>query len=164
LQRLKGQDLIWYGSRQWGFDLGLIGFEPDQAWRSRLDDHVLAVGLARRKRTELLEALRQCFARTETWQQAGKYVSALVSELPRRNGWTIAQHAGDRAQDRTQRALNRAAWDTCSPSDLRLPQIPAVPRSGLPQAYSPTAPSMRSRSRSRWPQWRAVSSIMCASA
>ena len=28
-------------------------------------------------------------ARTETWQQ-GKYVSALVSELPKRNGWTIA--------------------------------------------------------------------------
>jgi SRSO17 transposase len=39
-------------------------------------------------------------------------VSALVSEMPKRNGWTIAQHAGDRAPDRTQRLLNRAAWDT----------------------------------------------------
>ena len=39
-------------------------------------------------------------------------MSALVSELPRRNGWTIAQHAGDRTPDRTQRLLNRAAWDT----------------------------------------------------
>jgi SRSO17 transposase len=57
-------------------------------------------------------ALRGCFARTETWQQAGKYVSALVSELPRRNGWTIAQHAGDRSPDRMQRLLNRASWDT----------------------------------------------------
>jgi SRSO17 transposase len=57
-------------------------------------------------------ALRSCFARTETWQQAGKYVSALVSELPKRNGWTIAQHAGDRTPDRTQRLLNRASWDT----------------------------------------------------
>ena len=56
--------------------------------------------------------LRPCFARTETWQQAGKYVSALVSELPRRNGWTIAEHAGDRTPDRTQRLLNRASWDT----------------------------------------------------
>ena len=44
--------------------------------------------------------------------QAGKYVSALVSELPKRNGWTIAQHAGDRSPDRTQRLLNRASWDT----------------------------------------------------
>jgi len=55
--------------------------------------------------------LRPCFARTETWQQAGKYVSALVSEMPKRNGWTIAQHAGDRSPDRTQRLLNRASWD-----------------------------------------------------
>jgi SRSO17 transposase len=57
-------------------------------------------------------ALRGCFARTGTWQQAGKYVSALVSELPRRNGWTIAEHAGDRSPDRMQRLLNRASWDT----------------------------------------------------
>ena len=56
--------------------------------------------------------LRSCFVRTETWQQAGKYVSALASELPRRNGWTIAQRAGDRTPDRTQRLLNRASWDT----------------------------------------------------
>jgi hypothetical protein len=47
-----------------------------------------------------------------TWQHAGRYVSALVSEMPKRNGWTIAQHAGDQAPDRTQRLLNRASWDT----------------------------------------------------
>ncbi len=50
--------------------------------------------------------------RTGPWLQAGKYVAALVSELPERNGWTIAQHAGDRSPDRTQRLLNRAAWDS----------------------------------------------------
>jgi len=38
-------------------------------------------------------------------------VSALVSEMPKRNGWTIAQHAGDRTPDRMQRLLNRASWD-----------------------------------------------------
>jgi hypothetical protein len=32
--------------------------------------------------------------RTQTWQHAGRYVSALVSEIPKRNGWTIAQHVG----------------------------------------------------------------------
>ena len=68
----------------------------------------MAVGL----RVELLGRLRSCFVRTQTWQHAGKYVSALVSEIPKRNGWTIAQHAGDRTPDRTQRLLNRAAWDT----------------------------------------------------
>jgi SRSO17 transposase len=39
-------------------------------------------------------------------------VSALVSEMPKRNAWTIAQYAGDRTPDRTQRLLNRASWDT----------------------------------------------------
>ncbi len=44
--------------------------------------------------------------------QAGKYAAALMSGLPRRNGWTIAEHAGDRSPDKTQRLLNRAVWDT----------------------------------------------------
>jgi hypothetical protein len=68
--------------------------------------------LGTRKRRELLVLLEPCFARTEPWLQAGKYVGALVSGLPKRNGWTIAEHAGDRAPDRTQRLLNRAVWDT----------------------------------------------------
>ncbi len=55
--------------------------------------------------------LRPCFVRTQTWQHAVRYVSALVSEMPKRNGWTIAQHAGDRSPDRTQRLLNLASWD-----------------------------------------------------
>jgi SRSO17 transposase len=72
----------------------------------------IGAGVAGRKRVELLAALRSCFVRAETWLQAGKYVGALVSGLPRRNGWTIAEHAGDRSPDRTQRLLNRASWDT----------------------------------------------------
>ena len=56
--------------------------------------------------------LRPCFVRAGPWRQAGKYVGALASDLPRRNGWTIAQRAGDRAPQRTQRLLNRACWDT----------------------------------------------------
>jgi SRSO17 transposase len=72
----------------------------------------IGAGLAGRKRAELLGRLRWCFARAEPWLQAGKYVGALVSGLPRRNGWTIAEHAGDRTPDRTQRLLNRAVWDT----------------------------------------------------
>lgn len=63
-------------------------------------------------RGELLGLLRPCFRRAEPWLQAGKYVGALVGGLPKRNGWTIAEHAGDRAPDRTQRLLNRAVWDT----------------------------------------------------
>ncbi|WP_255421186.1 IS701 family transposase [Micromonospora solifontis] len=65
-----------------------------------------------RARAELLEALRSCFVRTQTWQHAGRYMSALVSQMPKRNGWTIAEQVGDVTPDRTQRLLNRAVWDT----------------------------------------------------
>ena len=64
------------------------------------------------ERGRLLEALRPCFARTQVWLQAGKYVVALMSDLPERNGWSIARHAGDRTPDKTQRLLNHASWDT----------------------------------------------------
>jgi SRSO17 transposase len=96
-----------------------------QCGRSRPDDHVcvtttksraaaaarIAVGRVRRVRADLVERLRPCFVRTQTWQQATKYMSALASDLPKRNGWTIAEHVGDRGPDRTQRLLNRAVWD-----------------------------------------------------
>jgi SRSO17 transposase len=49
--------------------------------------------------------------RAEPWLQAGKYVSAVGGGLARRNGWAIAEYAGDRTPGRTQRLLNRAAWD-----------------------------------------------------
>jgi SRSO17 transposase len=55
--------------------------------------------------------LRSCFARTQTWLQAGKYLNALVSDLPSRNGWSVAEHAGDSSPGKTQRLLSRASWD-----------------------------------------------------
>jgi SRSO17 transposase len=55
--------------------------------------------------------LRPCFARTQTWLQAGKYVSAMASELPSRNGWSVAEQAGDRTPGKSQRLLSRASWD-----------------------------------------------------
>jgi SRSO17 transposase len=64
-----------------------------------------------RERSALLGRLRPCFARTQTWLQAGKYMSALASDLPSRNGWSVAEHAGDRTPDRAQRLLSRASWD-----------------------------------------------------
>jgi SRSO17 transposase len=72
----------------------------------------IGAGLARRKRAELLDLLRPCFARVDPWLQAGKDAAALMGQIPRRNGWAIAAHAGDRAPDKTQRLLSRAVWDT----------------------------------------------------
>jgi hypothetical protein len=70
--------------------------------------------MGRGKRAELLGLLRPCFVRVEPWLQAGKYAAALMSQIPRRNGWTIAEQAGDRAPDKTQRLLGRAVWDTAA--------------------------------------------------
>jgi SRSO17 transposase len=67
---------------------------------------------ALRERGRVLESLRGCFARTQVWLQAGKYVAAVMSDLPERNGWSIARFCGDATPDRTQRLLNHASWDT----------------------------------------------------
>ena len=72
----------------------------------------IGAGTAIRERTRLLGLLRPCFARTQVWLQAGKHVAAVMSDLPERNGWSIARYAGDRTPDRTQRLLNHASWDT----------------------------------------------------
>jgi len=72
----------------------------------------IGAGLGRRKRGELLELMRPSFVRAGPWLQAGKYLGAVMSGLPKRNGWSIARQVGDRTPDRTQRLLNRAAWDT----------------------------------------------------
>lgn len=72
---------------------------------------VAAADLARVKRAELLGLAAGMFARREAWLQAGKYVDGLLADLPRKNGWTLAEHAGDRCPDRMQRLLNHAVWD-----------------------------------------------------
>jgi hypothetical protein len=71
----------------------------------------IGAGRALRERSALLGVLRSCFARTQTWLQAGKYLNALVSDLASRNGWSVAEQAGDRLPDAMQRLLNRASWD-----------------------------------------------------
>lgn len=66
--------------------------------------------LAGWKQADLLGRLQPHFRRIEPFVQARKYVGAVASELPKRNGCTIAEWAGDRRPDRTQRLLNRARW------------------------------------------------------
>lgn len=59
----------------------------------------------------LHERLAPCFARKKPFAQAKKYMTGLISDLPRKNAWTIAEHAGDATPDRMQRLLNHAVWD-----------------------------------------------------
>jgi SRSO17 transposase len=83
-----------------------------------------------RERSALLGLLRSCFGRTQTWLQAGKYVSALASDLPSRNGWSVAEHAGDRTPDKSQRLLNRACWD----EQAAMSQVRRYAAAGLDEA------------------------------
>jgi SRSO17 transposase len=57
------------------------------------------------------EVLAPAFGRREPRLRARSYVLGLASDLERKNGWTLAEHAGDATPDGMQRLLNAAAWD-----------------------------------------------------
>ena len=73
-------------------DLGLV-----QQWATQLD----ALG----------ELIGPRFFRPEPRERALAYVKGLLSPLATRNGWTVAQAAGERSPDGMQRLLNQAVWD-----------------------------------------------------
>ena len=54
---------------------------------------------------------RDRFPRVEPRLQARAYVRGLLAPLAVKNGWTLAEAAGNKTPDRMQRLLNRAAWD-----------------------------------------------------
>src|SRR6478672_3160449 len=62
-----------------------------------------------------LEAMHQRmgrrFARSESRQQALAYLKGLLGPAERKNGWQLAEAAGDRTPDRMQRLLSTADWD-----------------------------------------------------
>jgi SRSO17 transposase len=51
------------------------------------------------------------FARPEAAGNAADLVAGLMSDLERKNCWTIAEHAGHQSPDRLQHLLSRAVWD-----------------------------------------------------
>lgn len=72
---------------------------------------VAAGKLAGQCQDELLARVGAVFARREPRLQAAKYVRALTADLPRKNGWQIAEWVGDATPDKTQRLLDHAVWD-----------------------------------------------------
>jgi SRSO17 transposase len=61
---------------------------------------------------DLMARMAMCFRRWEPRASAKKYIGALMSDLPRKNCWTIAEHAGDATPGRMQHLLEAAKWDT----------------------------------------------------
>jgi SRSO17 transposase len=52
------------------------------------------------------------FARVETRRRAALFLRGLLADLPRKNCWTIAEHAGETDPHGMQHFLARASWDT----------------------------------------------------
>jgi SRSO17 transposase len=61
---------------------------------------------------ELLDRIAGRFGRIELRGRVRRFLLALLADLPRKNCWTIAEHAGDATPDGMQHLLARARWDT----------------------------------------------------
>jgi len=51
------------------------------------------------------------FARPEPYRRALVYLKGIVSAVSRKNGWQLAEYAGEARPDGMQRLLNSAVWD-----------------------------------------------------
>jgi SRSO17 transposase len=60
---------------------------------------------------ELMSRIAGRFCRVEPRRRARAFVLGLIAGLPRKNCWTIAEHAGDASPDGMQHLLERARWD-----------------------------------------------------
>ena len=84
------------------------------------------------------------FASAEPRRHALLYLQAVISEIPRKNGWQIAEHARQSRPYGMQRLLSRATWDQDGVRDaLRtlvketLQPPPVLPDSAEPDGLFP---------------------------
>jgi SRSO17 transposase len=59
----------------------------------------------------VVELIAERFARSEPRWRVGTYLRGLLAGLERKNGWTLAEHAGAVSPDGMQRLLRTADWD-----------------------------------------------------
>src|SRR5579859_6282413 len=60
---------------------------------------------------EVQECIGPRFARSEQRQRVRRYVDGLLSPVERKNGWQLAEHAGEARPYGMQRLLAGARWD-----------------------------------------------------
>jgi SRSO17 transposase len=75
-----------------------VGHSVGRGWQAETD--------------RLLERMAGRFTRVETRRRARGFLFGLLADLPRKNCWTIVEHAGDTDPHGMQHLLNRAVWDT----------------------------------------------------
>ena len=66
---------------------------------------------------QLHQRLTPRFARPEARHHALLYLQAIISDIPRKNGWQIAEHAKQLRPYGMQRLLSRAVWDDAGVRD-----------------------------------------------
>jgi SRSO17 transposase len=59
----------------------------------------------------LVEQLAPRFCRIEPRRRVRAYLQGLLAPMERKNGWQLAEHAGDRTPDAVQDFLARMRWD-----------------------------------------------------
>ena len=52
------------------------------------------------------------FARPEPYHRCLLYLQGILSDVARKNGWQLAEHAGEEHPSGMQRLLSQAVWDT----------------------------------------------------
>ena len=60
---------------------------------------------------QLHQRIASCFARPQPRHHALLYLQAILSDIPRKNGWQIAEHARQAHPYGIQRLLSQAVWD-----------------------------------------------------
>jgi SRSO17 transposase len=86
---------------------------------------------------DLHQRIAACFARPEPRHHALLYLQALLSDIPRKNGWQIAEHARLAHPYGIQRLLSRAVWDEAA---VRNALRTALVQTLLPPASPSAAP------------------------
>jgi SRSO17 transposase len=71
----------------------------------------MMVDLVAAELDQVHERIAGRFARSEPRARVREYVSGLVAGLERKNGWTLAERAGEVSPDGMQRLLRQADWD-----------------------------------------------------
>jgi SRSO17 transposase len=59
---------------------------------------------------EIADLISDRFSRAEARERAVNYLRGLLSPVERKNGWQLAEEAGDETPDATQHLLGRSVW------------------------------------------------------
>src|SRR5437588_7218919 len=95
---------------------------------------------------QLHQRVAACFARPEPRRHALLYLQAILSEIPRKNGWQIAEHARLLHPYGMQRLLSRPVWDQDAVRDalrclvvhtLLPPPVSPAPAASPPESVFP---------------------------